>query len=312
MAQLIVPLDGSELARRVLPLAAALARAGGHHVEFVHALEFPRDEAPEFGLRFDPLDDLEFDDDVRFFAERYDVAASTTLASGRPSEVILEQAGRPGARAVVMATHGRSGVKRAFLGSVAEQVLRAARIPVFLLPAKAPEPADAWQPRRIIVPLDGSPLSEAVLPAAGQLARDFGAQIILLRAYPMPDDIAVDPADNFLLPIDTQVQHLRDEARHYFQPLLSALTSLSVSSRAEPAFGEPVEAILEAVNRMNGDLILMATHGRSGLNRLFGGSVAEGVLRRSHAPLMMLGQAALRRPRQQQDEAVTTKEPVAA
>jgi nucleotide-binding universal stress UspA family protein len=290
---LIVPLDGSELAERAMPLAAALAQASGDEIEFVHVLGSPADEASYFGFQTGAFDSAQFEAEVTALARQHNLAASSTLASGRPSEFIVHEAQRPGARAVVMASHGRTGIRRAYLGSVAEQVVRASPIPVLLMPAKAPAPVSPWRPSRIVVPVDGSALSEAVLPLAADIAHKFSAQVKLLRVYPVPEDVVVDHARNVVEPIDVQMDQTRSGAHRYFEPLLAGLERLHVTGHAETAFGEPVATILETAKRMAADLIVMTTHGRSGLARLFAGSVAEGVLRGSRVPLVLLGQAAL-------------------
>ncbi|MGH8064710.1 MAG: universal stress protein [Candidatus Entotheonellia bacterium] len=134
--------------------------------------------------------------------------------------------------------------------------------------------------KRILVPLDGSPLAEGVLPHVQELARSIGAEVVLLRvafAHIFPG------AD----PIETQVTAVQ-EAEAYVADRARRLQDAEVRAEGKVRYGDPVEEIVDHVTWDHIDLIAMATHGRTGLKRVVLGSVAEHVLRRSPIPMLLL------------------------
>jgi nucleotide-binding universal stress UspA family protein len=134
--------------------------------------------------------------------------------------------------------------------------------------------------QRILVPLDGSTLAEAVLPHAQALAKSLGAELVLMRVafthvFPGAD------------PIPAQITVVQ-EAEDYISGLAKRLQETGVRAEAKVRYGDPVEEILDHVAWNHIDLIAMATHGRTGLTRVVMGSVAEHVLRRTPVPMLLI------------------------
>lgn len=133
---------------------------------------------------------------------------------------------------------------------------------------------------RILVPLDGSELAEAVLPHAQALAKSTGAELVLLRvafAHIIP---GIDP-------IEAQVAAVH-EAEDYVAAAAEPLQAQGGKVDAKVRYGDPVDEILDHVARDHIDLIAMATHGRTGIKRVVLGSVAENVLRRASVPVLLV------------------------
>ena len=131
--------------------------------------------------------------------------------------------------------------------------------------------------RTVLVPLDGSPESEAVLPHAEAIAQAFDAEIILLRVAFTHDVEGVDPrttGENLAQQYLAQVQRLEQEKK--------------LRTRVLVRFGDPVEAIVTCASEEQVDLIALATHGRQGLQRLLEGSVADGVMHKTRIPLFLI------------------------
>jgi nucleotide-binding universal stress UspA family protein len=135
---------------------------------------------------------------------------------------------------------------------------------------------------RILVPLDGSPLAEAALPAAVEFAQGSpGTTLVLLRAAEAARMPGVDPTE-------AQVTAVR-EAEEYLQAVSTRLVRQGVKPvKTSVWYGPPAPAIVEAARVTRADLIVMCSHGRSGLGRLILGSVAESVLRGTRTPILML------------------------
>lgn len=140
----------------------------------------------------------------------------------------------------------------------------------------------AMNTKKILVPLDGSPLAEVALRMAIQMAQESpGGSLVLLRAA---EALAFAGRD----PIEAQVAVVR-EAEDYLQGIAALVRSEGVPQVTTSVwYGPPAPAIVEAADVMHADVIVMSTHGRSGLGRLFVGSVAESVLRATHIPVLML------------------------
>lgn len=133
----------------------------------------------------------------------------------------------------------------------------------------------------ILVPLDGSPLAEAALPkAVALLEGNPGATLVLLRAAEAPSLPGADPTNAQITAVD--------EAAKYVEKLAADLRERGVNVKTSVWYGPPAPAIVEAAEVGRVDLIVMSTHGRSGLGRLILGSVAESVLRGTRTPILLL------------------------
>ncbi len=293
--RIIVPLDGSLLAERALPLAAMLAGQLVGELRLVEAINLP------VGEEMAPWGDLE--EAARAYlqvqadriAQDQGAGVSTAAHFGTPDAVIIAEAADSDVACVIMTTHGREGLRRAVLGSVAEHVLREAPVPVFLLPAAA-EGRETKAIKRIAVALDGSPLAEAVLEPLCGLARTLGAAVILIRVYGKPESPELREPGLAARVLDQELDSIEGLAEDYLEPLAGRLRSFGVDTTCVGALGhKPAEAILRLADAEEADLLAMATHGRSGLDRLRHGSVTEDVLRHSHLPLLAFGRAALER-----------------
>jgi nucleotide-binding universal stress UspA family protein len=191
---------------------------------------------------------------------------------------ILGLAGEIGADLIVMGTHGRTVLRRLLFGSVATGVLRGARCPVLILRSHEPrKPAE--EIRVILHPADGSDVSEAALRVARSLARDRGARLILLQVLPFEvlfNELAV--------PVDPEEYRaaLERVGRHLDGPDLKYPVETRVSR------GDAADEILRTGKEVGADLIVMGTHGRTGLGRLLLGNVAESVLPEADCPVLVV------------------------
>ncbi|GAB4575323.1 MAG: universal stress protein [Anaerolineae bacterium] len=141
--------------------------------------------------------------------------------------------------------------------------------------------------RRILVPLDGSDWSESAIPHAIQIARSHDAEIILLTAYQKPMH---EYEDQMALANVTQISdQIRDRARNYMMARRNELRAQGVNASFIIVEGKPpADAICEYVEQENIDLVIMSTHGRTGLARFLFGSVAQKVLQAVRVPVMLI------------------------
>jgi nucleotide-binding universal stress UspA family protein len=187
---------------------------------------------------------------------------------------------------IVMATHGRSGISRAWLGSVADNLVRHIHKPILLIRARA-DGAENFELRtdNILITLDGSALAETVLAHAIAISEPSKTRITLLRVVP-PAYVATE--FNALVQSDARLRERVDAAHAYLNDVATKLsvegylvdTEVVVSAFA-------AGAILDYAEQNHTDIICMATHGRSGMKRLLLGSVADKVLRAANGPVLL-------------------------
>ena len=139
----------------------------------------------------------------------------------------------------------------------------------------------------ILVPLDGSKRAEAILPHAEALAQCHGAKVVFLQVVE-PSSLPVGSEDNYLKRYQKQLERETKVAETYLAGLEGEFREKGIEARVRVVHGPVVEAIINAAEREKADLIALASHGRSGLSRVFYGSVAAGILHRADRPLLII------------------------
>lgn len=302
--RMLVPLDGSKLAEITLTYAKEIA--GRLDVEVIllhvanpalsdsmtmyrayidHAAEIVRERATEIrqGVGIPGLSAAS--------------AIRAEVLTGYPADEILRYAFEKDVDLILMATHGWSGVRRWILGSVADKVLRASTIPVWLVRATVPEKSiRALGPgSRILVPLDGSDLAEMVFPHVEALARQPGTEpmdvilVSVVEPLVLPASVALPEASlNWGRLSEEHMIKARKSVEEYLLKTADRLKEAGVNVRHEVLDGRPADEIIEYANKNHIDVIVMATHGRSGLSRWAYGSVAEKILMSGTSPILLV------------------------
>jgi nucleotide-binding universal stress UspA family protein len=297
---ILVPLDGSPLAEQVLPYAQALL-APGAELTLLDVVEEPEAIHGMSGRLLVPVEDAQRM--LERQAHEYLQKAEATLRGerpqtrlevtrGDPATEILRIAAEQRVDLIAMATHGRGALARWVFGSVADRVARSSPVPVLLVRPSAREP-QAVVIRRLVVPLDGSPLAEEALPTAQVLATRLGVPIHLITVIDMmrliPAElgpvVAFDAAvyEETLSQLDAGAAALLAEIRE-------RLERDGLHTSSEVAHGSPFMTVADAVH--DGDLIIMTSHGRSGVRRWLLGSVAEKLVREAPVPVVLVPVAA--------------------
>jgi len=224
------------------------------------------------------------------------VATRGEVVVGYPAEEIVRHADENSIDLILMATHGRSGIGRWAIGSVADKVLRASNVPVWLVRAGIPEEIvfDKWPRRTILVPLDGSELAELVLPHVEALARQRGPElvdVVLLKVCEYPV-IPLDYAEGVPVGWEKQMEHemarCREVAQDYLAAVERRLREVGVTVRSEVLEGRPAEEVVDYASQHPFNLIAMVTHGRSGISRWAYGSVTEKLVAAVTSPLLLI------------------------
>jgi nucleotide-binding universal stress UspA family protein len=294
--KLLVPLDGSKTAEKALPYARYLAQDKNVVVELLAAVDVANMASHMSAERALHVDTM-VEDAVRA-SEKYLQAIAgtftaakikTAVETGRPEEVIVEKAAAEEDTLITMATHGRSGMNRWLLGSVAEKVLRGATGPVLLIRAReGSRSEDGPPPKSLIVPLDGSDLAERVLPKAMEFAKQKNLEIVLIRAYHIPTT-AYAGVEGYALPMDDLLKSMREEACEYLEKKVADVNKLGIAKVSFTAReGLPADEVISFAKNLPRGLIAMSTHGRSGVRRWVLGSVTETVVRHSENPVLVI------------------------
>ncbi|HET7767985.1 MAG TPA: universal stress protein [Chloroflexota bacterium] len=290
---IVVPLDGSPFAERALPYATSLARVSGARLVLVTAPDDEPIDIPDPHTGSYKTVDLagRYLERVLMHLADRGVETSTEVSYLRPADAILRCAQDRGAGLIIMATHGRSGVRRLVFGSVADAVLRRAETPVVMVP---PHDTLAWSsqsvpageellpPFRVLVPLDGSDLALAALEPAQRLTDAFGGDLVLLRVAEPPHSLHRGDAGDALYDPAADLVHDRD----YLKDVARTLRATRVLTVC--AAGSPAELIESVAGEWGANAVAMATHGRSGLTRLVMGSVTSAALRRAGRPYLLV------------------------
>jgi nucleotide-binding universal stress UspA family protein len=294
--RVLYPTDFSDASKAGLPAAVRIAEIHGARLEVFHAVVWRGAVMPPPTAFSDGFADVEemlagiATEKLRDMAEGEPAGVEVAWSKGHAVSAppaILARARVTDSDLIVMATHGRRGFRRLLLGSVTEEVVRHAPCPVMTV--RAPEGEAAEQPSfgNIVVATDFSSGGGLAIDGAIELAAATGAHLEIVHVieavsypgfyYPLNDAKVYD------LPL------LRRKAAEELQDLLDRRSITGVAeARVRVEVGRPATEIVKFANEVGADLIVVASHGRTGLNRALMGSVAEGVLREAACPVLVL------------------------
>lgn len=292
--RILVPLDGSTFGEHALPMAMSIARRAKATIELVHVYpafeEFDESQrTPSVHEEGRPKARAYLDNTLERMKAETSLDIEATLLDGRIAPSLLAHAKDSQPDLIVMTTHGRGPVSRLWLGSVADAMIREATTPVLLIRPTdvTPNLADDPMPQRILIPLDGSRLAEQILEPAMAVGKLAEAEYRLLRVVELAVTTGPDPW--FSAPLHVPDMDLLSDARLYLKGVgerMQEAHSVKVSSGALSGFN-PALAILDDAEVHHVDLIALATHGRSGMSRMFLGSVADKLVRGAQVPVLV-------------------------
>ncbi len=301
MQQIIVPLDGSALAETILPYAALWARTTGAALTLVrlvaptHTLHpWPEPTPLRARQEWERAECDQADAYLQGVAQCWaapDLLIHWEVLTGEHiAEQIVTRAQAPDTAMIAMTTHGRSGWRRWMFGSIAHQVVQRAPVPLLLLRAHCTPARRGETPslRTMVVPLDGSDVAEQALPLAEALAEAAHAEITLVTALPAVDDIglATGGIEPMWMLADNYAMSQRQEA--YLKKLAQRLQVNGRHVRTRCMVDAPAHAILDTRSARAADLVVMTTHGRSGLGEVVLGSVAQQVVNAADVPVLLV------------------------
>jgi nucleotide-binding universal stress UspA family protein len=291
--RMLIPLDGSNVAEQVLPYARFLAKALKIPVELLEVVDLEALRLlanPERGRYIDTLLSEKTETDRSYLeaiAQSFQGTQVTcAVEKGKAEDVVIERAATDKDTLIVMTTHGRSGIQRWVLGSVADKVLHGSTNHLFLIHTNDQARAGGEAPlKKVIVPLDGSPLAETVLPYVFDLAKKMRLEVIFVRAYALP----TSTADEYETYSDELISQIEADAQDYLAEKVREAKAKgleNVSSVVNIGYG--AEEIITLARKTPDNFVAMCTHGRSGIKRWVLGSVTDRVVRHSGDPVLII------------------------
>ncbi len=294
---ILVPLDGSEFGERAIPIAVELAQRNGARLEltlvhqplqgFATAMEMPQ-VAAEYEAEARFRERAYLDQTAQRLGSQHNIPVTSILLEGSVAEAIESHVQSSAVDLVVMSTHGRGAMGRFWLGSVADRLFRRLHIPVLVVRPSWQEDMPDAEIKRILVPLDGSPLAEAILEDAVRFGSDEAEYLlvsVVVPPVPLLDMVPVTgmPDTSALVP------GLMKAAEVYLDRIAERLRSEGRRVSAHPVLANRVhEGLLEQANLLGADLIAIATHGTGGIKRFAIGSVTEKIVRGTPCPVLVL------------------------
>lgn len=298
-SNILVPLDGSELAECVITHVEALAGdLGNVTITFLYVVQ-PLDAPmvqPSFRKKIESEGKAAAQAYVKKLCSRaaFKDNSSGKVLIGKPADTIVEFAASNKVDLIVMATHGRSGVSEFFYGSVAEKVLHTSKVPIWMVKAASCQMSYAHRKLTVLAPLDGSKVAETVLAHLKDLHKQLPEnklEIILMRVceifappitYPPPMSMSWDEY------LAYETARCKDICKTYLAGIQEKFSKYRMKTRTEILEGIPAEKVISYANKHSIDLIVMSTHGRTGISKWAFGSIAEKVLRGANCPILLV------------------------
>jgi nucleotide-binding universal stress UspA family protein len=279
----------------VLPVAIWLAEFFHSRITLFHVIE----RGAPSSIHGEPhlMAAVEADTYLTRIAERLSAPASEVIWHVHTTEVgdvarsIVTHAEELGCDLILLCTHGRGGLRDLLFGSIAQQVLQRGTMSVLLVQPKETAAPTSFMCRKLLVPLDGNPDHEAAIPVATELAHACDAAIHVLVVVPTLTTLSGDRAATaMLMPTGMQValDLAQQGAADYLRCVAGQVAMEGASTTAEVVRGEPASAVVGVAERVGADLIVMATHGRAGMEAFWSGSLAAKVIGRYGGPLLLV------------------------
>ena len=291
--KIVIPLDGSLLAEQALSFLPRFVSPLQTHIDLVCVVQpwvyaLGMSEATPISVINDLHENWQaYLHQQEIFLQGLGYTVQSHVLEGDIAAEILALAANKNADLIVMSTHGRSGFRRLALGSVAERVLQNATIPLLLVREGAAlqttNPID-----HLLVPLDGSSFAERSIPLAVELSTQTGATLTMLRVVQDLDAQNKQIIFKSEEAAEEAVTQWKLLATRYLDELAKGIKAEGVKVSSMVLSGDPENLIGTIAETLPADLIVMSTHGRSGVSRWVYGSVANKVLRTASCPVLLV------------------------
>ncbi len=305
--RILIPLDGSEMAAGIFPIAQDLAKRLGARIDLLAVVDPETTELPSYmpvamGVSHAEISAVEPEgveevqlERIRAATEYLNFVANSLREDGLevdveatvgdPAQEIVAKARRRHTDVIAMATRGRSAIGRGLLGSVTDKVTHSSAVPMLVV---RPAEGGSTEPiSRLIVGLDGSRVAEAALDPARELAASLKVPVLLLRATAVAARMAAYGGEPYFASADIYGD-TDEEAREYLDSVAARQKELGADVETRVGPGAAHNEIQSSAAEQPGSLIVLATRGRSGLTRWVLGSVTDRIIRSSDGPVLVI------------------------
>ena len=283
--KMLVLLDGSKLAEVVFTYAQELSARLNLTLELLHVCS--SQEAEQLPMRQAYIDHMaeilqskaaEIRSKIGDSTQGKTIQAKGTVVVGYPAEEILKYADENGIDLIMLSTHGRSGIRIWDLGNVADKVIHASKVPIWLVPSELREAViwDKLPKRTIVIPLDDSKRSETAIPHAISIAKQRGAEAEIVLLHLEKSTLSEMATSQTQL---KQVQDARLSVKKYLDDQVQQISKEGITARAEILIGNPVTGFIDFLKNNPPQLVVMAAHGYTGIRGMIFDDVTEQIVR---------------------------------
>lgn len=286
--QILVPLDGSNLAELALPYTEELASAFNSEVTLLFVCDTPHcQQRYEHQVYVEKTAEL-----VRehIEGERPKTSVKPVMLEGHAALEIVSYVTKNDMSLIIMATHGRSGIMSWAMGSIADKVVDRVSIPILLIRANVPAPEAGQEElfKRILLPLDGSEAGEATLPYIKELTEKLHSEVILFQVIASGKHVHTVGGLDYVRFTEEQVASRKESAKEYLEGASQRFAGTKATIRTELKSGNAAQEIINFADEINASLVAVSTHGRSGIERWAFGSITHRVLHHGNIPLLLV------------------------
>ena len=299
--KILVPMDGSELAERVLPYVKAMVKdKEGVSVTFIYSIQ-PVD-SPLVDKKFKTRIEAEAREAAEKYLENlirrldYKESADCNILTGNAAEKIIDYAADKKINLIIMSTHGTSGLTRFRHGNIADKVMHSVNIPVWLIKSEHPIRTLVKESKKlkVMVTLDGSKLSEEAIKHATALATQLGKENVDLHLFRVCELFPQDERHHERTPrnieeyMSEEQKRIKEVCSAYLGKIQNRLAKEGFNVKSSVDEGIQAETIIREANDLKVDFIVMSTHGRTGFSHWAFGSIAEKVIRGAECPVFIV------------------------
>jgi nucleotide-binding universal stress UspA family protein len=293
---ILVPLDGSNLAESALPAAAYLADKLNSRVTLLHVIE---ENAPK---QIHGEIHLTNPDEAQHYLQRLasshfqpgikvETHVHKEIVQNVAKSIVSHSRDEFAPDLIVLSAHGHGGLRDIILGNIAQQVLTSSPVPILLIDVPESGCQDCFEIRTILLPIDGNPQHEQAFSSGEHLAKACQAGVILLMVIPTLTSLKGEKgATSIYLPgaFNLALEQAEEEAGIYMEGHLQRMNSAGVNATSVIVRGDPASQIVDAARAVNVDLIILGTHTKSGSDAFWSASVASKVSKNSQKPILFV------------------------
>lgn len=285
--RILVPLDGSKVAEQVFPYVIELARAFGSEVISIGVCE---PEESEYGHICHVYMNNQSELLKNKLGDNTAAEVKSVVLSGRPAEEILGYAEKNDISLIIMASHGRSGIKPWSLGSTVDKVLHRVAAPLLIIRAIEPPPqSDKTEVFiRILVPLDGSQAGEIVLPYITELMKKLKSEVVFLQVVASGKHVHTIGGIDYIRFNDYDIESMKERDREYLNKVRQKLEDTNLIKKCEVRVGDPAQEIVKCADEMDCQLIMLPSHLHSSIERWAFGSITYKILQTTNKSFLLI------------------------